>query len=226
MHAWSATPRGCRFISSRVRGHHGQKAPRGGAASARDDAMAATRAKSEFLANMSHEIRTPMNGIIGMTELALDTPLSPRPARIPRTASSRRPSAADRHQRHPRLLQDRGGQARTRPGPFASRDCLDDTLRRLWPCGRMPRAWSWPAGSRPTSPTPWWAISDGCGRSWSTWSATPSSSPSRARSSSPSRLVEGTEAEQCRPAFRRVRYRRSASRPTSWRAIFEPFDAG
>ena len=43
---------------------------------ARDRAMAASRAKSAFLANMSHEIRTPMNGIIGMTELALDTPLS------------------------------------------------------------------------------------------------------------------------------------------------------
>jgi signal transduction histidine kinase len=39
--------------------------------------MEASRAKSEFLANMSHEIRTPMNGIIGMTELALGTPLTP-----------------------------------------------------------------------------------------------------------------------------------------------------
>ncbi|MBI4716704.1 MAG: response regulator [Planctomycetes bacterium] len=39
-------------------------------------ARAANRAKSEFLANMSHELRTPMNGVIGMTELALDTPLS------------------------------------------------------------------------------------------------------------------------------------------------------
>ncbi len=43
---------------------------------AKEAAEAASRAKSEFLANMSHEIRTPMNGILGMTELALDTPLN------------------------------------------------------------------------------------------------------------------------------------------------------
>ena len=44
----------------------------------KETAEAATKAKSAFLANMSHEIRTPMNSIIGFTELAIKTDLSPK----------------------------------------------------------------------------------------------------------------------------------------------------
>jgi signal transduction histidine kinase/DNA-binding response OmpR family regulator len=43
---------------------------------ARDKAERANTAKSVFLANMSHEIRTPINSMVGMTELALTTPLT------------------------------------------------------------------------------------------------------------------------------------------------------
>jgi two-component system sensor histidine kinase/response regulator len=44
---------------------------------AREKAELACRTKAEFLASMSHEIRTPINGVIGMTDLALESGLTP-----------------------------------------------------------------------------------------------------------------------------------------------------
>jgi signal transduction histidine kinase/CheY-like chemotaxis protein len=44
---------------------------------AKERAEAGIRTRSDFLANMSHEIRTPLNGIIGMTDLTLESRLTP-----------------------------------------------------------------------------------------------------------------------------------------------------
>jgi signal transduction histidine kinase/ActR/RegA family two-component response regulator len=58
-----------RLVAEREAGRHALER-------ALDAAEEANRVKSEFLANMSHEIRTPINGIMGMTDLALETPLT------------------------------------------------------------------------------------------------------------------------------------------------------
>lgn len=44
----------------------------------REVAREASLAKTRFLATLGHEVRTPMTGVLGMSELLLDTPLTPR----------------------------------------------------------------------------------------------------------------------------------------------------
>ena len=103
--------------------------------SARNEAIAATRAKTQFLANMSHELRTPLNAIIGFSEIIRSGAMGPtQPKRYGDYANDIHESGRyllDLINDILDLAKIEAGKTEIREGPVSIKGCIDDALRLI-----------------------------------------------------------------------------------------------
>jgi signal transduction histidine kinase/CheY-like chemotaxis protein len=107
------------------------KALQGKLGEAHRDALSAAGTKGRFLATMSHRIRTPMNGVIGMTNVLLQTRLTPEQREyttIIRNSGEALLSILDDVLDYSRI--EDGGMVLFR-APFALRDLLEELVELL-----------------------------------------------------------------------------------------------
>jgi signal transduction histidine kinase/CheY-like chemotaxis protein/HPt (histidine-containing phosphotransfer) domain-containing protein len=98
---------------------------------AKEAAEAASRAKSEFLAHVSHEVRTPLNAILGMNELALDTPLTEQQRKYLTVMQSSAEALLEVINDLLDISKIEAGKLELDRATFSLRATLNDTLRSL-----------------------------------------------------------------------------------------------